>query len=160
MKRSAKKNAFVFVHGYNVAFEDATRRTAQISYDLGFDGAPVFYSWPSQGTVARYIVDETNIEWAQANIKRFLEDLASNSDAENIYLTAHSMGSRGLTRAFTELVAEKPALRTRFREVILAAPDIDAEVFKRDIAPKLAPATLYASSQDKALELSRKFHIS
>ncbi len=158
VKKSVKKNAFVFVHGYNVSFEDAARRTAQISYDLGFDGAPVFYSWPSQGTVAGYVVDETNIEWAQTNIKRFLDDFAVRSDAENIYLIAHSMGSRGLTRAFTQLVAEKPALRTRFREVILAAPDIDAEVFKRDIAPKLAPATLYASSQDKALELSRKFH--
>jgi hypothetical protein len=40
VRRSETANAFVFVHGYNVTFEDAARRTAQITYDLGFDGAP------------------------------------------------------------------------------------------------------------------------
>jgi esterase/lipase superfamily enzyme len=47
-------------------------------------------------------------------------------------------------------------------EVILAAPDIDAEVFKRDIAPALAgtgrPITLYASSEDLALRASKTVH--
>ena len=46
VRRSEAANAFVFVHGYTVTFEDAARRTAQITYDLGFDGAPTFYSWP------------------------------------------------------------------------------------------------------------------
>ena len=40
---SKGKNAFIFVHGYNVAFADAARRTAQLSYDLRFDGAPVYF---------------------------------------------------------------------------------------------------------------------
>ena len=52
--KSAGKNAFIFVHGYNVTFADAARRTAQMAYDLGFDGAPVFYSWPSQASYASY----------------------------------------------------------------------------------------------------------
>jgi len=53
---------------------------------------------------------------------------------------------------------EKPNLRNRFWEIILSAPDIDAEVFKRDIAPQIVPATLYASSRDEALKLSKQFH--
>jgi esterase/lipase superfamily enzyme len=61
VKKSAGKSAFVFVHGYNVAF-DAARRTAQMTYDLGFDGAPVLHSWPSQASYASYKVDETNAE--------------------------------------------------------------------------------------------------
>jgi hypothetical protein len=36
--RSRRHEAFVFIHGFNVAFDDAIYRTAQIAYDLGFDG--------------------------------------------------------------------------------------------------------------------------
>jgi esterase/lipase superfamily enzyme len=158
IRESSKKNSFIFVHGYNVAFDDAARRTGQIAYDLGFQGAPLFYSWPSQGKIAGYLVDETNIEWSQNNLKMFLADFATQSDAQSIFLIGHSMGSRVLTRAFAQLVREKPSLRSRFREVILSAPDIDAEVFKRDIASEIIPATLYASSGDEALRLSKTFH--
>lgn len=49
------------------------------------------------------------------------------------------------------LVRIDPAVRQKIKEVILAAPDIDADVFKRDIAPALAgtganvtPVTLLA----------------
>ena len=159
---SPDKNAFVFVHGYNVTFEDAARRTAQITFDLGFRGAPVFYSWPSQGETGKYTVDEQNIEWTESNLKGFLSAFFERSNAENIYLVAHSMGNRGLTRALRSLVLEKPEIRSRLREIILTAPDIDAEVFKRDIAPALTaferPVTLYASSEDVALQASRRVH--
>lgn len=155
-------NAFLFVHGYNVTFEDAARRTAQITYDLGFDGAPTFYSWPSQGSTTAYTVDEQNIEWTQANLRIFLEDFFARSDAQSVYLIAHSMGSRALTRALASLLSERPELRGRLKEVILTAPDIDADVFKRDIAPALTaagrPVTLYASSEDLALVASKKIH--
>lgn len=162
VKNSADKAAFVFVHGYNVSFEDAARRTAQMSYDLGFDGAPVFYSWPSQAQVAAYTVDETNVAWSQTNLKEFLRDFAEQSDAENIFLIGHSMGTRALTGALKDLFVEYPEIRPRLKEIILAAPDIDADIFRRDIAPRITTAnrsiTLYASSNDTALIASKRFH--
>jgi esterase/lipase superfamily enzyme len=162
VRAAPTRSAFIFIHGYNVTFEDAARRTAQISYDLGFEGAPVFYSWPSQGATPAYSVDEQNVEWTENNLRVFLEDFFANSDAQNVYLIAHSMGNRALTRAVASLLAEKPALRDRLKEVILTAPDIDADVFKRDIAPALAasgrPVTLYASSEDLALAASKKIN--
>jgi esterase/lipase superfamily enzyme len=162
VRRSRGSNAFLFVHGYNVTFEDAARRTAQISYDLGFDGAPVFYSWPSQGMMAGYTVDEQNIEWAQGNLRAFLDDFFARSQAQRIYLIAHSMGNRALTRALASLLQEKPGIRSRLSEVVLTAPDIDADVFRRDIAPLLVssgqPITLYASSKDLALAASKRVH--
>jgi esterase/lipase superfamily enzyme/DNA-binding NarL/FixJ family response regulator len=162
IRPSATLSAFVFVHGYNVTFEDAARRTAQISYDLAFDGASIFYSWPSQGRAGAYTVDEQNIEWAQANLRTFLEDFFARSVAQNVYLIAHSMGNRALTRAVASLLDDHPSLRSRLKEMILTAPDIDADVFKRDIAPALAascgPVTLYASSADLALLASKKVH--
>ena len=51
------EGAILFVHGFNVTFDDAARQTAQIAYDLRFHGSPVFYSWPSQGnTFFKFIV--------------------------------------------------------------------------------------------------------
>jgi hypothetical protein len=47
MAHSKAREALVFVHGFNTDFERAARRTAQLAYDLGFDGAPILYSWPS-----------------------------------------------------------------------------------------------------------------
>lgn len=162
VKAFSKSSALLFVHGYNVTFEDAARRTAQLSYDLGFQGAPMFYSWPSQGSTAKYLIDEQNIEWSQANIRSFLDDFFKNSSVENVYLIAHSMGNRGLSRAVALLMAEKPEYRARLKEVILTAPDIDAAVFKRDIAPALVssgcPVTLYSSSEDIALKASKEIH--
>jgi esterase/lipase superfamily enzyme len=162
VRASARASAFLFVHGYNVTFEDAARRTAQISYDLGFDGASVFYSWPSQGTPVAYTVDEQSIEWAQANLQGFLVDFFGRSQAQSIYLIAHSMGNRALTRAVASLLNARQSLRLRLKEVILTAPDIDADVFKRDIAPALTnsgrPITLYASSEDIAIAASKTVH--
>ena len=157
------KSTFLFVHGYNVSFADAAMRTAQITFDLRFSGEPVFYSWPSQGSTTGYTVDEANIEWARLNMKHFLKDYLTKTEADDIYLVAHSMGNRGLTKALIELMNENPELKDKITEVILAAPDIDADVFRRDIAPQMVkkiakPITLYVSSDDLALIASRKVH--
>jgi esterase/lipase superfamily enzyme len=156
---SQGSSALLFVHGYNVTFADAARRTAQMAYDLGFGGAPIFYSWPSVGETAAYTVDEQNIEWSEANFTMFLRDFLNRSQAQRIYLIGHSMGNRALARAVAAVLAERPDLSKRLRAIILAAPDIDAQVFKRDIAPALVathvPITMYASADDRALTASK-----
>jgi esterase/lipase superfamily enzyme len=162
MKHSPKKRALIFIHGYNVKFEDAALRTAQISYDLGFDGAAVFYSWPSKGTYAGYPRDEAQIDWSEPHLRAFLEDFQKLSGADNVYLISHSMGGRLLTKALMDLNRE--CLQTNscaIRGIILAAPNIDAGVFKQNIAPIICSAsnvTLYASSKDLALLASMQFH--
>lgn len=156
--RSHKQEAFVFIHGYNVSFEAAVRRTAQLACDLTFDGAPILYSWPSQGTVLGYLADEENIAWTETHLKQFLLDVARQSGADSIHLIAHSMGNRALTGVLSDLSAAPDV----FREVVLTAPDVDADRFRRDFAPAIIKpkrrVTLYASSNDKALMLSKRFH--
>lgn len=160
---TSQRNIFVFIHGFNVTFEDAVRRTAQIAYDLQFPGTPITYSWPSQGTAAPfgYTTDETNIEWTEPHLRQFLVDLKSGLSGDvRIHLIAHSMGNRALTKVLQSLARDaKTAL---FNQVVLAAPDIDREVFERDIAPAIVRAasrtTMYASSHDRALMLSEKVH--
>ncbi len=161
--QSDRKEAFVFIHGYNVTFENAARRTAQLAHDLDFDGAPIFYSWPSQGGFLQYTVDETNVVWTVPHLKEFLLGVARKTDARRVHLIAHSMGNRALTSALVGLSRElKEEPKPLFHEVLLTAPDIDADVFRRDIAPAIVQTaqrvTLYASSNDKALEASKKVH--
>jgi len=162
ISNTERKEAFVFVHGFNVSFDSAARRTAQIAYDLKFDGAPIFYSWPSYGGLLGYTIDETNVMWTVPHLKQFLVDVAQRSGARDVHLVAHSMGNRALTSALRELLYELNDRCPRFREVVLTAPDIDADVFRRDLAPALVRTaervTLYASSNDEALVLSKKVH--
>jgi esterase/lipase superfamily enzyme len=161
--RAKENSALVFIHGYNVTFEDAARRTAQIAYDLKFQGVPLFYSWPSQGKLLDYAVDETNAVWTVTHLRKFLEEVARESGAKQIHLIAHSMGNRALTSALKELAArQSDGDRPAFDQVLLTAPDIDADVFKSEIAPAITRTaqrvTLYASSSDAALLLSKKLH--
>jgi esterase/lipase superfamily enzyme len=157
-----RPEVFVFVHGYNVTFAGAARRTAQIAYDVTFAGAPIFFSWPSQGGLLKYTVDENNVEWAVPHLKQLLLDVARRSGAESVNLIAHSMGNRALTSALRELQRELGAESALFNQIILAAPDIDAEIFCRDLAPALTSSsnrvTLYASSNDQALVASKQVH--
>jgi len=134
VETSETKSAFVFVHGFNVTFEDAARRTAQIAYDLKFDDAPIFFSWPSQGGLFKYTIDETNVMWTVPHLREFLTGVAERTGARRIHLVAHSMGNRALTSALRDLSFLPEDRRPRFNEVVLTAPDIDAEVFRKDIA--------------------------
>ncbi len=162
VESAERSEVFVFVHGYNVTFDGAARRTAQIAYDVKFAGAPIFFSWPSQGGLLKYTVDENNVEWSVSHLKQFLLDVTRRSGAKSVNLIAHSMGNRALTAALRELRLQLGQETTLFNQVILAAPDIDAEIFKRDLAPALTRSarrvTLYASSNDQALVASKKVH--
>lgn len=51
-----------------------------------------------------------------------------------------------------------PGISPRINQIVLAAPDIDLEVFETQLAPAItgrAPTTLYASANDSILSLSK-----
>lgn len=158
-KETGRREALLFVHGYNVSFEDAVRRTAQISYDLGFVGAPAAFSWPSKASYVAYPKDETEAEWAIPHFAEFIDHIVRDGRIDKLHIIAHSMGTRILCRALASISRET---LKQIRTVSLAAPDIDADVFVRDIAPMFASGTalttLYASSNDTALRASKAFH--
>jgi esterase/lipase superfamily enzyme len=156
----SERHAFVFVHGYANDFHEATRRAAQMKYDLNFSGLAMIYSWPSVGEESAYGADEDSMAWSTDNLRRFLHDLAEKSGAEEIFLIGHSMGTRGLAAAVAALTASAPSeISSRYKQLILAAPDIDRDIFKDRIFPAIKAAgmnvTLYASDRDKALDLSK-----
>jgi esterase/lipase superfamily enzyme len=158
----AVQDILVFVHGFNVSFDDAAYRTAQIAYDLGFKGVPVLYSWPSQGEVHEYTYDEANVEWSSRHLRDFLQQLADKSGAKRIHLIAHSMGNRALTWAMESMANGGALGRSQpFSQVVFAAPDVDRDTMRQllgTIKPLASRLTLYASSDDEALRASQAVH--
>jgi esterase/lipase superfamily enzyme len=159
VRESGDKGAFVFVHGFNVSFEDAARRTAQIANDLDFDGAPIMFSWPSCAKVKGYAVDEATIDWVLPHLSQFLHDIVSRGKIHTLHLIAHSMGSRALARVLKDFAISDANLH--FNQVLMAAPDVDRGEFvqvARSIKAVSERITLYVSSKDKALQASHVFH--
>jgi esterase/lipase superfamily enzyme len=163
LKASAKGgDAIIFLHGYNLSFEAAAIRAAQIGADLAIPGVMAFFSWPSRGRVLQYPADEATIEASEGHIARYLSEFAQQSGARAIHIVAHSMGNRGLLRAINRIAANVTAETGKpFGQIILAAPDVDSGIF-RDLADAYAAtalrATLYVSPADLAVRGSRLLH--
>lgn len=155
-------HALFFLHGFNVSFEEAAIRAAQIGVDLDVPGATAFFSWPSRGTVAAYPADEATIEASEAAITEFLVDFAQNSGASKVHVVAHSMGNRGLLRALQRIAANAQSQgKVKFGQIFLAAPDIDRDLFLNLAELYSAHAertTLYASDGDLPVHLSSRLH--
>ena len=162
LARSSRREALVFVHGYNVSFADAARRTAQLAYDLQLDGAPILYSWPAEERFWRYTVAEANIEWTTAHLRDFLTRVAAESGASAVHVVAHSMGNRATVHALHQIAARLPSSGTPlFHQIALTAPDVDADVFVQlasEIRRTARQVTLYVSSTDEALKSSARLH--
>lgn len=126
--RSFKDQAIVFVHGYNTAFDYALYRSAQMAYDLKFDGASFLYSWPSGGGVAGYGYDRESATQTEPYLKEFLSLVLKDSGAKSVSVIAHSMGNLPLLNVLRDLGPSLPP-DVRLNEIILAAPDVDRDVF-------------------------------
>jgi esterase/lipase superfamily enzyme len=160
---SPGKDVFVFVHGFNQTFEDAARRTAQLAYDLDFDGTPMMYSWPSQGHLYSYFTDQEVIEPTGPRLAEFLDIVTSASGAERVHLVAHSMGNRVMIAALEIYLKAHPrkADRAAFGQLVFTAPDVDRKDFVAAFASLRGIAertTLYASDSDLALRASKTVH--
>ena len=155
-----ERNVFVLLHGFNVSFEDAALRAAQLGYDLKLPGEMAFFSWPSRGGVKDYPADEATISASVTAIATFLEELGARSGAERIHLFVHSMGNRGFLAALERLAARgRPPLR--LGQVFFCAPDEDVRVFAEKNAlfpPEAENRTLLVSPDDKAVGASAWLH--
>ena len=156
-----RREALVYVHGFREQFAGAARRTAQLAYDLNFSGVPFFFSWPTAGSLSPigYAADEEMVALAAPALRMFLTQILRDAGVDRIHVLAHSMGARVVAEALRDL---QPGQATSLGNVILAAPDIRVETFSEQAAPiiyrRAARLTLYASSRDRALQLSQGFH--
>jgi esterase/lipase superfamily enzyme len=156
---SSSKEAIVFLHGYNVSFAEAAYRTAQLTNDIEYGGPVFMFSWPSQQSFQDYAADLEVVDLSVGALATFLQEVASQPEISTFHIVAHSMGNQLLAKAL-ERVSEKlpDAARKKFGEVVMAAPDIDAEVFMKRYTPHVQRCarrvTVYASGNDIALKTS------
>jgi esterase/lipase superfamily enzyme len=153
---SPSSDLLVFLHGYNVTFEDALRRAAQVSYDLDFRGVVILFSWPSLGRLIGYGADTDRAAASAAKLADFLQAL-EGGPWKQVHLMAHSMGNRVLIAA----LADNRRSELPLREIVLVAGDVEVEVFKQQFA-KIAGEgnryTSYVSKVDRALLISSILH--
>ncbi|WP_455475456.1 alpha/beta hydrolase [Bartonella sp. B17] len=156
-KPEGKREVFLFIHGYNNNFADGTFRAAQFTYDYSLNVVTVHYSWPSAGSIPLYIYDRDSANFARDGLIELLV-LISETNAEKISIIAHSMGNFITMEAFRTL-----ALQGRYEPIrritsfLMAAPDIDLDVFERqlnDIKKLPQPTAILVSRSDKALAVS------
>jgi esterase/lipase superfamily enzyme len=153
-----KDHALIFVHGYKTKFDNAIFRTAQIAYDLKFDGATFLYSWPSGGTLQGYTYDRESAAQAEPYLRKFLKLVSDETGAKKLSVIAHSMGNQPLLRVLQDLKRSLPE-GVLISQLILAAPDVDRDSFENIVTSIKGIAegiTLYAAANDTALQVSRQ----
>ena len=154
------RHVLVFVHGYNTRFEEAVYRFAQVAHDSGADVVPVLFTWPSRGKALEYLYDRESANYSRDGLEALLQALADDPKVGEISVLAHSLGNYVAVEALRQMAIRDKGLSPKIRDIMLASPDIDVDVFRRQVAEieggrKPAPITLFVSRDDKALGISK-----
>jgi len=152
------RNVFLFIHGFNTMFAEAVYRAAQLAHDSKAPGVPVLFTWASRGTATAYVYDLNSATAARDALEHALR-LLLRSNAEKVNVLAHSMGNWVTVEAFRQIKISGDLPPTnRIGTIVLAAPDIDIDVFKsqlRRFGKPQKPFYVVLSQDDRALFLSR-----
>lgn len=155
-----KPRALVFTHGYNTQFDESVVRFAQIVDDTRFQGVPVLFSWPSRGATSGYGYDKDSANYSRDAMQQLLSALAAEPSIGGIDIFAHSMGGWLTMETLRQIAISKDAaILDRIGTVVLAAPDVDFDVFRTQVSqlgPLRGRLKVYVSSDDRALKISRR----
>ena len=154
------RDTLLFVHGYNQTFEAASRDAAQLSNGISFKGNTTLFTWPSKGGLLDYGYDRESALLARDPLSDVLASLLQDEFGARLHIVAHSMGTLvtlEALRIYRDRNGDKGL--DRLGALVLAAPDVDADVFKAALG-KLGPwrekMTVITATNDRALDLSRR----
>jgi esterase/lipase superfamily enzyme len=152
----SNRDVLVYVHGFNTSYDEARFRLAQIADDGRFGGVAVLYTWPAAGSLLDYGAARENAAAARDALTKLIQRLAELPDAGRVHILAHSMGAWLAMEALRENALSSPGLNGKLGDVMLAAPDIDLNVFRQQLA-RLDPSHVFVlvASNDRALSISR-----
>ncbi|SCB40007.1 Esterase/lipase superfamily enzyme [Rhizobium multihospitium] len=153
------KRVLIFVHGFNNRYEDAVYRFAQIVHDSHADVAPIVFTWPSRASIFDYAYDKESTNYSRDSLEELLRRVAADPAVGDITVMAHSMGSWLAVESLRQMAIRNGRVAPKIKNVILASPDLDVDVFGRQFAAlgKDKPHfTLFVSRDDRALSLSRR----
>ena len=137
LAKSTRKEAVIFIHGYNNTFADAAFATGSICRLLGPDFVCVVLTWPaggSRGAFMGYNVDRESGEFAVADMRKAIRAVGETEGLRGLDVIAHSRGTDVVASVFQQLGVEAYFKRSsitdtlRIRIIVLFAPDIDIDV--------------------------------
>lgn len=148
----------MFIHGYNYTYQEALFRLVQMSADAGQSQTSVLFDWPSQGDLIGYVADRDAVAYARDDLVHVLQKLGRGGVSTT--LLAHSMGGLLTMEALRQLkiTGDDRSLQV-IDQVVLAAPDVDIDLFRRDVKTVgrlRKPIMVLAAKDDRALALSRR----
>ncbi|MGL4281356.1 MAG: alpha/beta hydrolase [Albidovulum sp.] len=152
-----RREAVIFVHGYNTRFHTGVYRMAQLGHDFRLTSALVHFSWASRGDLLGYAYDRESAGIARDGLERLLGEVQA-AGARRIIIVAHSLGTEVTMEALRQIaIARNRDLMSMIDGVILVSPDIDVDVFRaqaRKIGNLPEPFVIFTSRKDRALGLS------
>ena len=156
--RQASNRVGIFVHGYNYNFQESLFRLAQISHDAKLDGMPILFSWPSQAAVAGYVADKESATYSRDYLAALMAEAVKGRSDTDVVVFGHSMGGWLVVEALRQLKLQGRDDVLSKLNVVLAAPDIDEDVFRTQMAvigKMKHPMTVLVSGDDRALAVSK-----
>jgi len=147
----------VFVHGFNYNFQESLFRVVQMSADSNVEGVPVLFSWPSQAALSGYLADKESVTYSRDYLAELLTGLTAGRGGTRVMLFGHSMGGWLVTETLRQLKISGRDDVVDHLNVLLAAPDIDLDVFRQQMAvigPLNPPLAIMVSKDDRALQAS------
>jgi esterase/lipase superfamily enzyme len=160
---SPYRSLLVVLHGFREAFPSALRKTAFLSHVLDVDSPVLLFDWPgNQGSsLGGYRQARRVAEASGAELARTLQLIIREIKPDRLWLIANSMGGQVVVDAFSLLYREADLAdtETEIEDVVLTAPDVDHDKFnnqfKQEITALARNLTVYVSSNDRALLMSR-----
>ncbi|WP_426238059.1 alpha/beta hydrolase [Pararhizobium sp. DWP1-1-3] len=155
--RNSKHQVIIFVHGFNNTYADAVFRFAQIVHDSGTDAAPILFTWPSRGRAFDYLYDKESANYSRRALEDLILQAVNSPDVSDVTILAHSMGGWLAAEALRGVAMREKSVPAKVKNVVLASPDIDIDVFRRqftEMGPKRPHFVILTSTRDKALEVS------
>ena len=163
VEASPHRSVLVVIHGFREAFPSALRKTAFVAHVLDIDTPVLLFDWPgNQGSSLRgYRRAQRVATESGAELAATLELIIEEVKPDRLWLIANSMGAQVVVNAFGVLYQDPDFVdpQSEIENVMLTAPDVSHKEFnsqfKKEIKALAKNVTVYVSSNDRALLVSR-----
>ena len=163
VQASPDQSLLLVVHGFREALPSALRKTAFLAHVLDINTPVLVFDWPGDqgGSLRGYRRARDVAQASGQELAELLKLVIRDVQPERFWMIANSMGGQVVVDAFHLLDrdVEFSDHETEIENVVLTAPDVDHnefnQQFRNEITGLAGNVTVYASSNDRALLVSR-----
>lgn len=160
---SPDRSLLININGFRERFPSALRKTAFLAHVMDLNTPMIVFDWPGdQGSTIRgYRRAQRIAEESGAELAATIELVTRTIQPDRLWIVANSMGGQVVVDAFSLLYGnpEFSDKETEITHVVLTAPDVShsqfGEQFRSELAALTDHLTVYVSSNDRALLMSR-----